>query len=78
MEAISYVPSAPGSTSFESFLPALDYLPVDAPSTVPGAVHPSVVSRALEVRVDSSRLSGAVTTQFYRNSMHLMTLPSLK
>ncbi len=61
MEAISYVPSAPDSTSLESFSPALDYLPVDGPRNVGGSVHARIVSRALEVRVYSSRLSRALT-----------------
>ena len=60
--------------SFISF-PPLDYLPVDAPRNVGGSVHARVVSRALEVRIDSLGLS---TAQFPRYSMHMMTSPSLK
>ena len=42
-------------------LPAsLDYLPVNAHRTAAGSVHARVVSRALEVRFDSSRLSRAL------------------
>ena len=42
-----------------SIPPSLDYLPVDSPRNVAGSVHARVVSRALEVRFDSSRLCGA-------------------
>ena len=52
---------SPGSTFFDSpFSPSLDYLPVDALSNVAGSVRARVVSRALEVRFDSLRLSGAL------------------
>jgi hypothetical protein len=61
--------------TFRLFSPSADYLPIDARRTVAGSVHARTVSRALEVRMDSSRISIA---QFPRCSMRMMTLRSLK
>ena len=57
MEAIPCDTSAPGSTSLVYFFPALDYLPIDSRSIAAGTADARVVSRALEVRVNSSRFS---------------------
>ena len=59
MEAISCDTSDPCSTSLVYFFPTLDYLPVDSRSISAGSADARVVSRALEVRVDSSRFSTA-------------------
>jgi hypothetical protein len=75
MEAISSDSSSLGPSTLAYFFPALDFLPVDSRSTAAGSAQSRVVSRALEVSIDSPRFS---TTQFPRYSMRLTTSPSPK
>ena len=63
---------------FSMFPFSLDYLPVDSHRTVVGHIHARVVSRALEVRTDSSCLSGTLNGSVTRNSMRSTILPSLR